>query len=100
MGRRHHESTGAAAASGTALSGEGGGQQRLPGSTRLRAGDERVATKQPGGSRGSLPLPPGLAPREQPPPPLLPRETTEYITTGRGKEGATNSLILGDGREA
>ena len=99
MGRRHHESTGAAA-SGTALSGEGGGQQRLPGSTRLRAGDERVATKQPGGSRGATAAATGLTPQEQLPPLPLPRETTEYITTRRGKEGATNSLILVDGREA
>ena len=81
------------------LSGEGEEQQRLPRSTGLRAGDDRAATKQPGGSRETPPLPPGLAPREQPPLPL-PRETTEYITAGRGKEEATNSLVLRDGREA
>ena len=85
-------------ASGTALSGEGGEQQRLPKSTRLRAGDDRAATQQSGGSWETPPLPLGQALREQPPP--LPRETTEYITAGRGKEEATNSLILRDGREA
>ena len=88
--RRHSESTGA---------GEEGEQQRLLGSTGLRAGDNRVATNQPGGSRGTLLPPLGLVPREQPPLPPLPRETTEYITAG-GKEEATNSLILRDGREA
>ena len=80
---------------GTALSGEGEEQQRLPRSIGLRAGDDRAATKQPGGSRETPP--PGLALREQPPP--LPRETTEYITAGRGKEEATNSLVLRNGRE-
>ena len=97
MGRRHCESTGAAAVSGTALSGEGGEQQRLPGSTGLRAGDNRAATKQPGERRGTPPPPPGLAPREQP---LLPRETMGYNTAERGKEEATNSLVLRDGGEA
>ena len=99
MGRRHCESTGAAAASGTALSGEGGEQQRLPGSTGLRAGDNRAADNQQGGSQETPPPPPGLVAREQQPPPPLPKETTEYITA-RGKEGTTNSLILRDGREA
>ena len=91
---------GAAAASRTALSGEGGEQQRLTRSTGLRAGDDRAATKQPGGSRGTPLPPPGLAPREQLPSLPLPRETTEYITAGKGKEEATNNLILRDGREA
>ena len=86
--------------SGTALSGEGEEQQRLPRSTGLRAGDDRAATKQPRRSRETPPPPLGLVPREQPPLPPLPRETTEYITAGRGKEEATNSLILRDGREA
>ena len=99
MGKRHCESTGAAAASGTALSGEGGEQQRLPGSTRLRAGDNRVADNQQEGSRETPPPPPGLVPWEQPTPPMLPRETTEYITT-RDKEEASNRQIRRDGREA
>ena len=86
---------------GTVLSGEEEEQQRLPGSTGLRAGDNRVADNQQGGSQETPPPPPppGLVAREQPPPPPLPKETTEYITA-RGKEGTTNSLILRDGREA
>ena len=93
-------STGAAAASGTALSREGEEQQRLPRSTGLRAGDDRAATKEPGESQETLPPPTGLAPREQPPSPPLPRETTGYIPAGRSKEGVTVSLVPRDGREA
>ena len=95
--RRHCESTGAAAASGTALSREEGEQQRLPGSTGLRAGDNSAAGNQQGGDRETPPPPPGPVPREQPPP--LPRETTGYITA-RGEEETTNSQITRDGREA
>ena len=99
MERKHCESTGAAAASGTELSGEEEEQLRLLGSTGLRAGDNRAADNQQGESWETPQPPPGLVPREQPAPPLLPRETTEYITT-RGKEEATSHQIRRDGREA
>ena len=89
----------AAAASGTVRSGGEEEQQRLPGSTGLRTRDNRAADNQPGESRETPLLPPGLVPQEQPMPPLLPRETTEYITA-RGKEEATNRQIRRDGREA
>ena len=58
-----------------------------------------MADNQQGGSREVSPPPLGLGPQEQPTLPLLPRETTEYITA-RGKEEATNRQIRRDGREA
>ena len=83
--REGRESTRAAEASRTALSGEEEEQKRLPESTGLRTGDTRAADNREGESR-ELPLPPpGLAPQEQQAPPPLPRETTEY-TTARGQE--------------
>ena len=82
MERKHCESTGAAAASGTELSGEEEEQLRLLGSTGLRAGDNRAADNQQGESWETPQPPPGLVPREQPAPPLLLRETTEYTTAG------------------
>ena len=70
-GRAVSESTRAAVASQTALSGEEEEQKRLPESTGLRAGDTRAADNQEGESRETPPppLPPGPEPREQPAPP-------------------------------
>ena len=83
--RESRESTGAAAASRTALSGEEEEQKRLSESPGLRAGDTREVDNQEGESREPPPLPPGSEPREQQAPPPPQKETTGY-TTARGEE--------------
>ena len=87
--------------SGTALSGEGDEQQRLPRNAGLRAGDNRAVTKQPGGSWETPPQPPGpVLQKQPPPPPPLPRETTGYIPARRSKEEVAVSLVPRNGGEA
>ena len=83
--RESRESTGAAAASRTALSGEEEEQKRLPESTGLRAGDTRAVDNQEGERREPPPLPPSSELREQQAPTLPQKETMGY-TTARGKE--------------
>ena len=105
--RESRESTGAAAASWTVLSGEEEEQKRLSESTGLRAGDTRAADNQETESR-ELPLPPpGSEPREpQAPPPPSQREnmwdaTTDSNTGPTGRDSGCNmaSLIRGASEE-